>query len=171
MLGFLEDIKVQLCGLIPLLLICFFTFIGSKKGVTLKGSFVYHQLLIVTTACVAMDIASVMSMNRAPHMFEVLLCRAYLWLTIMTGYVSVYYIWFNISTLRKYVKQRKTMSVIIIIIGTVVAFFLPIRFHKASGEFYRFGFLLIVIIAFCNDIAFRIISFYSVESLSLFAEF
>lgn len=139
MLGFLEDVKVQLCGLIPLLLICFFTFIGSKKGVTLKGSFVYHQLLIVTTACVAMDIASVMSMSRAPHMFEVLLCRAYLWLTIMTGYVSVYYIWFNISTLRKYVKQRKTMSVIIIIIGTVVAFFLPIRFHKAFGEFYTYG--------------------------------
>ena len=139
MLGFLEDIKVQLCGLIPLLLICFFTFIGSKKGVTLKGSFVYHQLLIVTTACVAMDIASVMSMNRAPHMFEVLLCRAYLWLTIMTGYVSVYYIWFNISTLRKYVKQRKTMSVIIIIIGTVVAFFLPIRFHRAFGDFYTYG--------------------------------
>ena len=139
MLGFLEDVKVQLCGLIPLLLISFFTFFRRKKGITLKGSYIYRQLLLVTTLCVTMDIASVLSIGHAPYILQVFLARAYLWTTIMTGYVSVYYIWVNISTLRQYVKQRKITSLIVTALATVTAFFLPIKFHTVFGEFYTYG--------------------------------
>ena len=139
MLSFLEDVKIQLCGLIPLLLICFFTFFQNKRGITLKGTYVYRQLLVVTTLCVAMDIASVLSIGHTFKFLQVFLCRAYLWLTIMTGYLSVYYIWFNISTLRQYVNHRKITSVIVTFLATIIAFFLPIKLHLVSGEFYTYG--------------------------------
>ena len=135
----LQDVKIQLCGLFPLLLICFFSFFRSKKGVSLKSSFVYRQLVIITTLCVAMDIASVISHGRLPYLIQVILCRAYLWLTIMTAYISVYYIWFNISSLRQYVKQRKITSLIVTLLVSVIAFVLPIRLNSSSRGFFTDG--------------------------------
>ncbi|MBQ9200620.1 MAG: EAL domain-containing protein [Lachnospiraceae bacterium] len=150
MLGFLEDVKVQICGLIPLLLICFFGFFRSKKGVTLKGSYIYRQLLIITTLCVTMDIASVLSIGRAPYFWQVFLSRAYLWTTIMTGYISVYYIWYNISKLKKHVKKRKITSVIVVIAATIIAFVLPFKMHTKFGEFYTYGLAVSMTFALCG---------------------
>lgn len=137
MLGVIAEVKVQLCGLLPLILICYFSL--RRKGIILKGSYVYRHLLVVTTLCVISDVVSVISIGRVPYALQVFLCRNYLWWTILTAYTSVYYIWFNISTLRKYVKQRKAVSIFVVLLDAVIAFILPIKMHSVRGEFYTYG--------------------------------
>lgn len=150
MLGVIAEVKVQLCGLLSLALICYFSL--RRKGIILKGSYVYRQLLVVTTLCVISDIVSVISIGRAPHALQVFLCRNYLWWTILTAYISVYYIWFNISTLRKYVKHRKMVSIFVVLLDALIAFILPIKLHSVHGEFYTYGSAVTVTYIVCGSL-------------------
>ena len=132
----LNNIDIQICGLIPLLLLCGFSF--RKQSIVLKSRWIYRQLLLVTTLCVTADIASVIGIVYAPHWLAIALCKAYLWLTMWTGYISYYYLAYNTSSIHEKVRTRKTLSLINTALSIVVLF-MPISYVNNNGEIYSKG--------------------------------
>lgn len=132
----IQNIEVQLCGLIPMLLICYFSF--RKQSIMLRSASIYRQLLLVTTLCVTTDIISVVGIEYANEQFAVILCKLYLWLTIWTGYLTIYYLCYDITYFRRRRIVLNTATVTNGILSVFMAF-LPLEYCNSNGEIYSYG--------------------------------
>jgi EAL domain-containing protein (putative c-di-GMP-specific phosphodiesterase class I) len=132
----LQSIDIQICGLIPLLLLCFFSF--WRQSVFLRSRWIYRQLLLITTLCVAVDIISISAILYAPHWLTVIVCKLYLWLALWTGYISYYYLAYNTSSIHAQVRLRKIVSLINVALSLLIIP-LPISFVNDGGKIYSKG--------------------------------
>lgn len=132
----LQNIQLQVSALIPMVIICCFSF--GDRGVTLRSDWLYRQLLLVTTLCISADIVSVVGIVYAPPALASALCHLYLALTLWTGFVTIYYLCFFIPAFHSRPKLRR-WAIAVNAGLSLLAMALPLTMVNEPGVVYSIG--------------------------------
>ena len=132
----LQNIQLQISGLIPMLIICFFSF--RNHSIALRSTRIYQRLLAITMLCIVSDIVSVVGIIYAPQALSVVLCKLYLWLTMWTGYTTFYYLAHDVHQIHRNARLRRAATVVNLALSLVIPL-LPISIYNQSGAIYSYG--------------------------------
>ncbi len=132
----LRNVEVQICALIPMLIICLFSY--RKQSIMVKSAWIYRQLLLITTLCIFTDILSVACIMKSSQAVATFVCKLYLWLVIWTGYLSYYYLSSDIPSLRERKNLRQGLNIVNVLLSSAVVF-LPLHYHNDKNAIYSHG--------------------------------
>lgn len=115
-------------------------FLRQKRvGLYMEHAFV--RTLLITMACVALDILSIAAIvyrDRIPGPLLALSCRAYLGSILWVGYAANTYITAELYHAHSYRKKVRT-ALSVTVVTNIVLFVLPISYHSDGFYVYTYG--------------------------------
>lgn len=132
-------IQVQCCGMVLLLMLLFFFVRHRRIGVYSER--VFFVTLMVTMACLTLDMVSIVAIVNRNHISPVLLdvvCKGYLVSLIFVGYRAMVYVLCDISR-EEFFQKWIMRSRIIVCMEGVIVFLNPIHYYIEGNDMYTYG--------------------------------
>lgn len=133
------NIQNQLSGMAIMVLLFILFFRQKRVGLYIEQAFV--RTLVITMACVILDILSVIAIyykDRIPEVVLVLSCKGYLASLPWVGFAANTYITVDTYSEKNSRKRVKLYSLCTLALNIVV-FLLPIRYHVENKSIYTSG--------------------------------
>ena len=133
------NIEVQLCGFVFDLILIFF--ISRHECVGLKSEKIFRQCLVIFTACVFLDISSIVAVEYAsalPAIVVEAVCKLYLVSLVTSTYFAFAYTYNTVFHLREH-STFKTVVLAMGIVGSVLILLTPIYYYNKNRTTYTYG--------------------------------
>ena len=133
------NIEVQLCGFVFDLILIFF--ISRHECVGLKSEKIFRQCLVIFTACVFLDISSIVAVEYAsalPAIVVEAVCKLYLVSLVTSTYFAFAYTYNTVFHLREN-STFKTAVLAMGIVGSVLILLAPIYYYNKDRTTYTYG--------------------------------
>ena len=133
------NIEVQLCGFVFDLILIFF--ISRHECVGLKSEKIFRQCLVIFTACVFLDISSIVAVEYAyalPAFVVEAVCKLYLVSLVTSTYFAFAYTYNTVFHLREN-STFKTAVLAMGIVGSVLILLTPIYYYNKDRTTYTYG--------------------------------
>ncbi len=132
----IQNIIVQCCALVLMIIICIFVF-GRQRIPTTRAR-IFKRLVIVTALCIVTDIVSIIAIVFTPGPLAYIACKAYLMMIMITAMLMFEYVCYDIAELRR---SRKFRVLLCVFTGVCIAvmLLLPLEYYNKDGEIYSYG--------------------------------
>lgn len=133
------NIEVQLCGFVFDLILIFF--ISRHESVGLKSEKIFRQCLIIYTACVALDISSIIAIeyDKVLPLYVVhLVCKLYLVSLVTASYFAFAYTYNTVIHMRENATFKRAV-LILGLVGAALIFISPISYYHQGRIVYSYG--------------------------------
>lgn len=134
------NIEVQCCGIAILLLLWIFYL--RQKPLGLYSVKLFLITMGMTSFCIAMDILSIVAINRKAQISGFLLafvCKTYIVSLIWVGYFGLLYSCTDFIKSRTERMKLSRIYTIVVITGTVLIYTLPIHYYLDGDIVYTYG--------------------------------
>lgn len=134
------NIQVQCCGIAILVLIWYFSL--RQKTLGLASEKLFLITMGVNSFCLVMDITSVIAINNMEHISGFLLaliCKTYIVSLVWAGYFGLIYSHSDFRGARTKQFKRNKVYTVILLIGTVIIYILPIQYYLEGNVVYTYG--------------------------------
>ncbi len=133
------NIETQVCGLIVILLLIFFSTRHERIG--LYSEHIFHLSLFINLVCILLDILSVVMIVYSeifPEAATKLVCRVYLVALATVAYMGLVYCYTDVKKLREN-KLLIRFWVVVEIVGDMLIMTLPIHCYHEGRAVYTYG--------------------------------
>lgn len=144
------NIEAQCCGLV--ILICLRYFYSRQRKIGLKSEMIFSSFLYITIAGLIFDILSIVvltaSIGNIPQVVIDLIGKIYIALLVCVSYSAVMYLIVDFYT-NRFLNAHFLICIIMASVGSVIVFFLPIKFYVEGRVVYSYGPATIATYIFC----------------------
>lgn len=134
------NIQVQCCGIVVLALIWYFSL--RQKPLGLASEKLFLLTMGVNSFCIIMDILSIIAINNMEHISGFLLaliCKTYIVSLIWSGYFGLIYSRSDFRITRTKQNKENILYTIILLLGTLIIYILPIYYYLEGNVVYTHG--------------------------------
>jgi len=134
------NIQVQCCGIVVLTLLWYFSL--RQKPLGLDSAKLFLITMGVTSFCVLMDITSIVAINNRELISGFLLaliCKTYIASLIWVGYFGLVYSSTDFIATRTERQKKNRIYTVIVCIGTILIYSLPIYYYLEGNVVYTYG--------------------------------
>ncbi len=133
------NIQIQLCGLVFDLILIFF--ISRHESVGITSEKIFRQCLVVYTACIILDITSILAIEYKsilPAMLISFICKLYLVSLLVSCYFAFAYTYNTVTHLRKN-ERFKWGVLVLVVVGAILIMLTPVYYILDGSVAYSFG--------------------------------
>lgn len=145
----MAEVGIQYCGLALIVLLIFFTY--RRKSLGLHSDRSYHMALVASFICLSSDVLSIHALAHLelwPQGMVYFICRLYICSLLYVSFFAFTYI--ACDAFEHTIRRRMgIISGVVVLIGTVLQWVLPIHIHAVKGELYTYGPAVTATYVFC----------------------
>lgn len=156
------DIRIQCCGVILMSVLLLFYI--RQKRIFLNTERAYLRAFLVTFACIALDILSILALEHRdmlPELFVKFLCKSYLVTLEGVALCGLLYVCVDIYSKKKKYREKVRKYEIAALVGVLFIYILPMEYVFAEDGvtiLYTYG--ASVIATYIFAVSFLVINFY-----------